>query len=62
VWTPLVVQSFPRERLSSFGERSPMGRPAQAAEMAPAFVFFASDESRYVSGEVLGLTGGTPLA
>jgi NAD(P)-dependent dehydrogenase (short-subunit alcohol dehydrogenase family) len=62
VWTPLVVQSFPRGRRSSFGEQSPMGRPAQPAEMAPAFVFFASDESRYVSGEVLGLTGGTPLA
>lgn len=62
VWTPLVVQSFPREKVKSFGEQYPMGRPAQPAEMAPAFVFLASDESRYVNGEVLGLTGGKPLA
>jgi NAD(P)-dependent dehydrogenase (short-subunit alcohol dehydrogenase family) len=61
VWTPLVVQSFTREKLKTFGAQSPMGRPAQPAEMAPAFVFLASDESRYVNGEVLGLTGGKPL-
>jgi len=62
VWTPLIVQSFPKEKVQSFGEGSPMERPAQPAEMAPAFVFLASDESRYVNGEVLGLTGGKPLA
>ncbi|HVH47933.1 MAG TPA: SDR family oxidoreductase [Labilithrix sp.] len=62
VWTPLIVQSFSQERVKKFGEQSPMERPAQPAEMAPAFVFLASDESRYVNGEVLGLTGGKPLA
>jgi len=41
---------------------APMGRPAEPVELAPAFVFLASDESRYVSGEVLGVTGGRPLA
>jgi len=62
VWTPLIVQSFPKEKVQSFGEQSPMKRPAQPKEMAPAFVFLASDDALYVNGEVLGLTGGKPLA
>jgi NAD(P)-dependent dehydrogenase (short-subunit alcohol dehydrogenase family) len=62
VWTPLVVQSFSAEKNAKFGKDSPMGRPAQPAELAPAFVFLASDEARYVNGEVLGVTGGKPLA
>jgi NAD(P)-dependent dehydrogenase (short-subunit alcohol dehydrogenase family) len=61
VWTPLVAQSFPREKLKDFGKDSPMGRPAQPVELAPAFVFLACDESRYVNGEILGVTGGKPL-
>jgi NAD(P)-dependent dehydrogenase (short-subunit alcohol dehydrogenase family) len=61
VWTPLVVQSFDAEKNAKFGQNSPMGRPAQPAELAPAFVFLASDEARYVNGEVLGVTGGKPL-
>jgi NAD(P)-dependent dehydrogenase (short-subunit alcohol dehydrogenase family) len=62
VWTPLVVQSFDAEKNAKFGQNSPMGRPAQPAELAPAFVFLASDDARYVNGEVLGVTGGKPLA
>ena len=62
VWTPLVVQSFDAEKNAKFGKDSPMGRPAQPAELAPAFVFLASQESSYVNGEVLGVTGGKPLA
>jgi len=62
VWTPLVAQSFDREKLKEFGKNYPMQRPAQPAELAPAYVFLASDESRYVNGEVLGVTGGKPLA
>jgi NAD(P)-dependent dehydrogenase (short-subunit alcohol dehydrogenase family) len=61
VWTPLVAQSFDREKLEKFGKNYPMQRPAQPAELAPAYVFLASDESRYVNGEVLGVTGGKPL-
>jgi NAD(P)-dependent dehydrogenase (short-subunit alcohol dehydrogenase family) len=62
VWTPLVVQSFDAEKNARFGKDSPMQRPAQPAELAPAFVFLASPESSYVNGEVLGVTGGKPLA
>ena len=62
VWTPLVVASFKKEKNQQFGKGYPMERPAQPAELAPAYVFLASDESRYIVGEVLGVTGGKPLA
>jgi hypothetical protein len=61
VWTPLIVQSFEDEKIEKFGEQSPMGRPAQPAELAPAYVFLAAEDSRFVAGEVLGVTGGKPL-
>lgn len=61
VWTPLVVASFDADKNEKFGADSPMNRPAQPAELAPSFVFLASDESQYVNGEVLGVTGGKPL-
>lgn len=61
VWTPLqVAGGQPPEKLREFGSQSPMGRPAQPAEMAPLYVFLASPESSYVSGETLAATGGTP--
>ncbi|MFL5348794.1 MAG: SDR family oxidoreductase [Hyalangium sp.] len=62
VWTPLIPQSFSGEHLKKFGESNPMGRPAQPAELAPSYVFLACDESRYVNGEILGVTGGKVLA
>jgi NAD(P)-dependent dehydrogenase (short-subunit alcohol dehydrogenase family) len=58
VWTPLIPASFDEEKIRKFGQNDPMGRPAQPAELAPAYVFLASDESRFVVGEVLGVTGG----
>jgi NAD(P)-dependent dehydrogenase (short-subunit alcohol dehydrogenase family) len=61
VWTPLIPSSMPSEAAQEFGG-SPLQRPAQPAELAPAYVFLASDESRYVSAEILGVTGGKPLA
>jgi NAD(P)-dependent dehydrogenase (short-subunit alcohol dehydrogenase family) len=45
VWTPLVAQSFPAEKNEKFGADSPLGRPAQPRELAPAFVFLACDDS-----------------
>jgi NAD(P)-dependent dehydrogenase (short-subunit alcohol dehydrogenase family) len=61
VWTPIIPASMPGDTVSSFGGTSPMGRPAQPAELAPAFVFLASQEASYVNGETLGVTGGKPL-
>jgi NAD(P)-dependent dehydrogenase (short-subunit alcohol dehydrogenase family) len=62
VWTPLIQASFDAGRVEHFGEQDPMGRPAQPAELAPAYVFLACDESRFVNGEILGVTGGRLLA
>ncbi len=61
VWTPLIPSTMPPEQVSQFGQQSPTQRPAQPAELAPAFVFLASQESSYINGEVIGVTGGTPL-
>jgi NAD(P)-dependent dehydrogenase (short-subunit alcohol dehydrogenase family) len=62
VWTPLIPSTFPEEKVESFGEQTPMGRPAQPDEIAPSYVFFASAElSSYYSGEVLAPTGGETL-
>jgi len=61
VWTPLIPQSFGEEKVARFGENTPLGRAGQPAELAPAFVFLASDEARYITGEVLGVTGGRLL-
>jgi NAD(P)-dependent dehydrogenase (short-subunit alcohol dehydrogenase family) len=62
IWTPLIPATMPEGKVESFGTQSPLGRAGQPAELAPAYVFFASQESSYVSGEVLGVTGGKPLA
>ena len=61
VWTPLIVSTMPEKQSSQFGKDSPMGHPAQPAELAPAYVFLASQESSYIVGEVIGITGGKPL-
>jgi NAD(P)-dependent dehydrogenase (short-subunit alcohol dehydrogenase family) len=61
VWTPLIPATMPVEQVKSFGQQAPIGRAAQPVEIAPAFVFLASQESSYVAGETIGVTGGTPL-
>ena len=48
--------------MASFGADTPLGRAGQPAEVAPAFVYFASQESSYVTGEVLAVTGGRPMS
>jgi NAD(P)-dependent dehydrogenase (short-subunit alcohol dehydrogenase family) len=62
VWTPLIVATMPPEKYTTFGENTVFARPAQPAELAPTYVFLAADESRYITGEVIGVTGGKPLA
>ncbi len=61
LWTPLVTMSFPAEKNAQFGADTPLGRPGQPAELAPLYVFLASEDSSYISGEVIGATGGKPL-
>jgi NAD(P)-dependent dehydrogenase (short-subunit alcohol dehydrogenase family) len=61
IWTPLVTMSFPAEKNAQFGEDTPLGRPGQPGELAPLYVFLATDDSSYISGEVIGATGGKPL-
>ncbi|HZQ47014.1 MAG TPA: SDR family oxidoreductase [Verrucomicrobiae bacterium] len=58
VWTPLIPSTMPEEKTEKFGANTLYGRPAQPAEIAPLYVFLASGESSYVTGEVYGATGG----
>jgi NAD(P)-dependent dehydrogenase (short-subunit alcohol dehydrogenase family) len=61
VWTPLNLadEGNPPDKVASFGEKTPLKRPAQPEELAPAYVFFASDaDSSYITGEVLAVMGG----
>jgi NAD(P)-dependent dehydrogenase (short-subunit alcohol dehydrogenase family) len=63
IWTPLQPVSKPAKKVSEHGARTPMGRPGQPEEVAPAFVFFASNaDSSYISGEVMTLLGGETRA
>lgn len=59
VWTPLIPATLPDT--TEFGKQSPLGRPAQPAEMAPAYVFLASANASFITGEIMNATGGTPL-
>jgi NAD(P)-dependent dehydrogenase (short-subunit alcohol dehydrogenase family) len=61
IWTPLIPATMPKEKVESFGTQTPLGRAGQPAEVATAFVFLASPESSYVTGEVLAVTGGQPV-
>ncbi|CAG7650069.1 SDR family oxidoreductase [Paenibacillus allorhizosphaerae] len=58
IWTPLIVSSYSAEKVSVFGRETPMKRAGQPFELAPAFVYLASDDSRYVTGETLHVNGG----
>jgi NAD(P)-dependent dehydrogenase (short-subunit alcohol dehydrogenase family) len=61
IWTPLIPATMQTERAEGHGERAPLGRAGQPAEVAPAYVFFASQESSYITGEMLAVTGGMPI-
>ncbi|UBV44411.1 SDR family oxidoreductase (plasmid) [Deinococcus taeanensis] len=59
IWTPLIPSTFPEDKVASFGADVPMKRPGQPAEVATCFVFLASDDSSYISGQVLHPNGGS---
>jgi NAD(P)-dependent dehydrogenase (short-subunit alcohol dehydrogenase family) len=61
IWTPLIPATMPTEQVESFGQEVPLGRPGQPGEVAPAYVFQASDEASYVSGARIAVTGGNPI-
>jgi hypothetical protein len=62
VWTPLIPATMPEEKVQKFGADTVFKRPAQPAELAPLFVWLASDEASYITAETYGATGGsTPL-
>lgn len=58
IWTPLIPASFDAEHVKQFGADTPMGRPGQPDEVAPCYVFLASDDGSYMSGQVLHPNGG----
>jgi NAD(P)-dependent dehydrogenase (short-subunit alcohol dehydrogenase family) len=58
IWTPLIVSSFDKEHVKNFGKDSPLGRAGQPAECGPAFVFLASEDSSYFTGQCLHPNGG----
>jgi NAD(P)-dependent dehydrogenase (short-subunit alcohol dehydrogenase family) len=61
IWTPLIPATMPEEKVASFGEQVPLGRPGQPAEVAPVYVLLASDEASYISGARVAVTGGKPI-
>jgi NAD(P)-dependent dehydrogenase (short-subunit alcohol dehydrogenase family) len=58
IWTPLIPSSFPRQKVATFGSDVPMGRAGQPEEVAPSYVFLASEDSSYFTGQVLHPNGG----
>jgi NAD(P)-dependent dehydrogenase (short-subunit alcohol dehydrogenase family) len=61
IWTPLIPSTMPKKKVAHFGEKTPLGRPGQPSELAPAYVMLASDEASYVSGATIAVTGGRPM-
>jgi NAD(P)-dependent dehydrogenase (short-subunit alcohol dehydrogenase family) len=59
IWTPLIPSTFPEDKVRSFGAEVPLGRPGEPEEMAPSYVFLASDDASYMTGQVLHPNGGT---
>lgn len=59
IWTPLIPATFPEDKVASFGKEVPMERAGQPEEVAPSYVFLASDDASYISGQVLHPNGGT---
>ena len=60
IWTPLIPATMPADEVKSFGEYTPLKRPGQPAEVAPIYVLLASEDSSYMTGSTVQVTGGTP--
>jgi NAD(P)-dependent dehydrogenase (short-subunit alcohol dehydrogenase family) len=58
VWTPLIVSTFDKEKIKTFGKDVPLGRAGQPSEIAPAYVFLASEDSSYITGQIIHVNGG----
>jgi NAD(P)-dependent dehydrogenase (short-subunit alcohol dehydrogenase family) len=61
IWTPLIPSTMPPDKVKEFGGNTPLGRAGQPAELAPAYVLLASDESSYMTGALIPVTGGRPM-
>jgi NAD(P)-dependent dehydrogenase (short-subunit alcohol dehydrogenase family) len=61
VWTPLIPSTFPTQKVKEFGTDVPLGRAGQPDEIAPSYVFLASEDSSYMTGQVLHPNGGTVI-
>lgn len=59
IWTPLIPSTFSSDQVAVFGSTTPMGRAGQPCELAPSYVFLASDDSSYISGQMIHVNGGT---
>jgi len=62
IWTPLIPSTFNEEHVAKFGKSTPMGRPGQPSEVAPAYVFLASEDASYISGQVIHVNGGDAVS
>ena len=58
VWTPLIVSTFDKAKISSFGSETAMERAGQPSELGPAYVFLASDDASFITGQVIHVNGG----
>jgi NAD(P)-dependent dehydrogenase (short-subunit alcohol dehydrogenase family) len=61
IWTPLIVSTFPEEKIKTFGHNTPLKRAGQPSECGPSYVFLASEDSTYITGQCLHPNGGNPL-
>jgi len=62
VWTPLIPASFSPKEVAEFGKNTPMKRPAQPSEIAPAYVFLASEDASYMTGQFIHINGGSYMS
>jgi NAD(P)-dependent dehydrogenase (short-subunit alcohol dehydrogenase family) len=58
IWTPLIPSTFPEEKVETFGKSVPMKRAGQPEELAPTYVFLASEDSSYIAGQIIHVNGG----